>query len=148
MFEGETQGYPYWSALHHIKSWWALRDRKNLLFVHHGDLLANLQGEIARAADFLHIPLTEKRANEIAQMVSFESMKRDADLLDPGAHAIFQGGMRTFLFKGTNGRWNGVLSEEELDRYQSMVAQLPIDCVAWLENGRVSANQLVPQVHC
>ena len=48
-------------------------------------------------------------------------------------------GAKTFFFKGTNGRWQDVLSAEEVALYEEKAAQvLTPDCRAWLEQGRVA----------
>ena len=48
----------------------------------------------------------------------------------------FEGGAESFLFKGTNGRWRGVLSEGELQRYQDRVEDLLVpEAAYWLEHG-------------
>ena len=35
----------------------------------------------------------------------------------------FEGGTKGFLFKGTNGRWRDVLTDEELVRYERRVSE-------------------------
>jgi aryl sulfotransferase len=48
---------------------------------------------------------------------------------------FFEGG-ESFIHKGTNGRWIGVLKEEQLQRYNALVQQkLTPECAAWLESG-------------
>ena len=48
----------------------------------------------------------------------------------------FKGGAHTFINKGTNGRWRGVLTNEDLVLYaRAMSATLPPDCAKWLESG-------------
>lgn len=44
--------------------------------------------------------------------------------------------MATFMFKGTNGRWRDVQTEEELDAYDARAAQHEDGFRAWLEQGR------------
>lgn len=39
-FDWETEGYPHWSNLRHMQSWWQERRQPNILFVHFNDLLA------------------------------------------------------------------------------------------------------------
>jgi len=44
---------------------------------------------------------------------------------------------RTFLNKGTNGRWKDVLTPDDITSYRTRAAQeLPPALNAWLENGR------------
>ena len=51
---------------------------------------------------------------------------------------IFEGGIDRFLFKGTNGRWKGVLSDDDLALYEQAATTLEPGLRAWLERGRVA----------
>jgi aryl sulfotransferase len=53
---------------------------------------------------------------------------------------IFDGGLDRFLFKGTNGRWRGVLSDDDLALYDQASAALDPGLRAWLEGGRATTN--------
>ena len=57
-------------------------------------------------------------------------------VVDEMINVGFKDGGNTFIFKGTNGRWKGVLTENELAQYrQAMEKTLPVDCARWLESG-------------
>ena len=47
---------------------------------------------------------------------SFDYMKAHAEQMAPLGGAIFDGGGRAFINKGTNGRWRDVLTAEEMRR--------------------------------
>jgi aryl sulfotransferase len=50
---------------------------------------------------------------------------------------VLKGGAETFFYKGTNGRWREVLSEEELALYDEAATRVMTpECRYWLENGR------------
>ncbi len=137
-FEWETEGYPHWSNLRHMQTWWNDRDRPNVLFVHYNDRLADLEGEIVRIAGYLDIDCASETVSAIAQLVSFKSMKRDAEVLIPTAAIEFKGGAKTFIHKGTNGRWRDVLTEDDIAMYDAAAErELTSDCQVWLENGRL-----------
>jgi aryl sulfotransferase len=138
-FEWECEGYPHSGNLYHTQSWWNFRHLENILFVHFNDLLADLEGEIRRVAHFLGCDMSGEAITTVAQAVSFSTLKKDATR-DPSAGSeIWKGGMETFFFKGTNGRWQGVLSHDELAMYQTTkVKVLTTDCAQWLERGRVA----------
>lgn len=138
-FAWESEGYPYWGNMHHTKTWWPYRERDNILFVHFNDLLADLSGEIRRIARFLDIERSDEQIAAVAHAVTFATMKETADQLLPRAAGVWNGGARTFIFKGTNGRWKDVLSAQELALYsEAMERVLTADCAAWLEQGRVA----------
>jgi hypothetical protein len=54
---------------------------------------------------------------------------------DPWERA-FKGGTDAFIYKGTNGRWRGVLTEQDLALYEAAKRRvLEPDCAEWLEQG-------------
>lgn len=137
-FEWENDGYPFWSSLHHTRTWWDFRDLPNILFVHYNDLLHDLPGEIRRVARYLDIDATDDLITKIAKATTFDSMKKQVDRLVPDHEVTFKTGADVFVNKGTTGRWRNVLTDEDLALYQAAVArELPPDCARWLENGRV-----------
>ncbi|HEY2774305.1 MAG TPA: sulfotransferase domain-containing protein [Candidatus Binatia bacterium] len=120
---------------HFLNGYWELRDQPNVLFVHFDDLKANLEGEVRRIAAFLGIPIDEKRLPGILERCSFAWMKSHADRIGDFGQ-MFVGGAESFLFKGTNGRWQGVLTPEELARYEQKSRELlPPDLKKWLDRG-------------
>lgn len=138
-FPWESEGYPFWGNLHHTETWWAYRHLENILFVHFNDLRANLMGEIRRIADFLNISVPDAALARIAQAVSLEQMRGEAERADSGLVRSFEGGAATFFFKGINGRWRDVLSAQELELYEQKVSGiLPADARNWLEHGRAA----------
>ena len=135
-FEWESDGYPYWSHLHHMKTWWEWRHLPNILFVHYADMLADLEGEVRRIANFLGIEHEEGAWAEIADACRFDNVKKNTDRITGDMSLGFKGGAQTFIHKGTNGRWKDVLTAGDLAKYQSAVERvLPPDCAQWLENG-------------
>jgi aryl sulfotransferase len=135
-FEWETEGYPFWSNLGHVRSWWNYRHLPNILLVHYNALLADMPGEIERIAGFLGIKLSRSMRDDVAELVSFASMKRDAEQINPGSHGVFKGGPATFINKGTNGRWREVLTPADLELYYAAARrELSADAQRWLETG-------------
>jgi aryl sulfotransferase len=71
----------------------------------------------------------------VVERCTFESMRERGDEI--GSFVLFEGGAQRFLFKGSNGRWRDVLTQDELAAYATRVAEvLPADAAAWLEHGR------------
>lgn len=138
-FAWENEGYPFWGNMAHIRSWWAFRDLPNIRFVHFNDLLADTCAEIAGIAAYLNIACSSEMCRDIAKAVSFKSMRRAATQISTGNEAVFKDGARTFINKGTNGRWKDVLTGDDLTLYDQVAArELPPDCRDWLE-GRAAA---------
>ncbi len=137
-FDWESEGYPFWSNLHHTQTWWDYRHLPNILLVHYNDLLKDLSGEIRRCADYLSIDLSDAMLASICEAVTFKQMKQNADQLVPAKSFSFKGGPQTFINKGTNGRWREILTDDDLKLYDAAVArELTPDCARWLENGRI-----------
>jgi aryl sulfotransferase len=136
-FEWEHDGWPYWSHLHHTRTWWDHRQLPNILLVHYNDLLADLEGEMRRVAAYLGIEPDADAWPRLVDAATFGSMKKNADKIMPNADFGWQGGAQRFFFKGTNRRWESVLSDEELALYpQAVERTLSPDAAAWLEHGR------------
>ncbi len=134
-FEWEDDGWPYWSLLHHAKTWWAFRHLPNILCVHFGDLLADLEGEVRRIAGFLDIRHPDRAFAEIADRCRFDAVKKNADRITGDMSWGFKGGNQTFFHKGTNGRWKDVLTNDDLALYRQAMSRLPADLARWLEAG-------------
>jgi aryl sulfotransferase len=149
-FPWESEGWPHSGNLYHTASWWRFRHLANILFVHFGDLLADLPGEIARVAAHLGIALTDERRDAIARAVTFDAIRKDAAAAAPmpedRARFVWANGLDTFFFKGTNGRWRGVLGPQELAMYERAKSRcLTPGCAAYLERGRAAWTDPVPQ---
>ncbi len=54
-FPWESDGYPYWSHLHHFKTWWEFRHLPNIELFHYADMLADLPGQMKRVAEYLGV---------------------------------------------------------------------------------------------
>ncbi len=148
-FPWETEGYPFWGNLHHTKTWWEYRHLPNILFVHYSDLLSDTAGEIRRVAEYLAVPLGEGALARMLEAVSFDTMRARAVAVDERRRAelnlgpteefsdgTFKGGLATFFHKGENGRWRGVLTEEDLSHYAAAIRRvLRPDCAVYLERG-------------
>jgi aryl sulfotransferase len=98
-------------------SFWSERLRPNMLMVHYNDMKADLAGEMQRIATFCGIETPAPLFAEMVAAADFAAMKRDGDALLGHLQESFNGGAQTFLNKGTNGRWFGVLTDADVDDY-------------------------------
>lgn len=136
-FNWEADGFPYWSHLHHCKTWWEFRHLPNIEFFHYSDMLADLEGEMRRVAGYIGVDVPESSWPRLVEACSFATVKKNPRAVTgDGIDFAFKGGPDTFINKGTNGRWKDVLSEDEIQMYRdAMKRTLPDDCAAWLEKG-------------
>jgi aryl sulfotransferase len=125
--------WPYWS---NVQTWWDIRHLPNVKLVHYNDLKADMPGEMRRIAAFLEIPIDEAKWPAIVEHCTFDYMKANAETLSPALNDFWEGGMTSFINKGTNNRWRDVLTAEEIQKYEDTArANLSPDCAAWLAAG-------------
>ena len=135
-FEWESNGYPFWSHLHHCKTWYDFQHLPNILFVHYEDLLNDTDAEMRRISAYLDIPVNEEIWPALLEAVSFKSMKADADKMAPGSSQGTWKDNSNFFHKGTNKRWQGVLTEQQIKAYDELaVRELGPELAQWLEHG-------------
>ena len=141
-FPWESEGWPFWSNLHHTQSYWEFRQLPNLFFVHYADLLRDPHGQVRRLADALSMEADDALVDRVVEATRFTTMQqRNKAAFDEHIRESFQGGAEAFFFKGTNGRWRDVLGEEELALYEEAKRRvLDPDCADWLENGWLPAS--------
>lgn len=134
----EQDGYPIWSFWENIASWWEYRHLPNLLMLHFGALKEDMPGEIRRIARFLEITIDESKWDEILEHCSFDYMKAHAELSVPLGGSLWEGGAKTFINKGKNGRWRDVLSDADSAKYEKLALEkLGPECARWLATGKM-----------
>jgi aryl sulfotransferase len=120
-----------------VQGWWDQRHLPNVMMVHYANLKADLPGQMRHIAQFLDIPIDEQKFGDMLMHCSLAYMK-DLGSEDEWLGKMFEGGGRTFINKGTNGRWRDVLSPEEAALADDVAAKrLTPDCARWLRTGEV-----------
>jgi len=115
----EQDGTPFLSYFDFELSYWQNRERKNLLFVHYNDLLANLVYEMERVADFLEMRVSRAKLTVLAEAASFASMSRDGAAYLPTNSQDFRDGAKRLFNKGEIGRWKGIFRPADLELFES-----------------------------
>ncbi len=125
--------HPYWS---NVQSWWDIRQAPNVRLVHYNNLKTDMPGEMGRIAAFLEIPIDEAKWPAIVEHCTFDYMKENAAVLSPAFNDLFEGGMKSFIHKGTNDRWRDALTAEEVQKYEETARRnLSPECADWLATG-------------
>jgi aryl sulfotransferase len=141
--EDESDGWPFWSFFENALTWWRYRHLPNILFIHFADLKTDLAGSLQEIANFLEIPLPNERIPDLLEKLSFSGLK-DRAVAGQSIRVpdfMFQEGSKSFFHKGTNGRWNGVLTEKQLEQYESKASEkFSPDCKLWFEQGKSAVN--------
>lgn len=129
----EQDGFPIWPFFEHVKSWWEIRDLPNVMLMHYSELKRDLKGSIERIAKFFEIPIREEKWPEILAHCDINYMRDHGDKTVPLGGAFWEGGARSFIYKGVNGRWRDVLDPELSAAYEAKArAVLGDECAAWL----------------
>lgn len=135
----ENDGSPWWSFWENILSWWNIRHLPNVQLVHFANLKADMPGEMRKIAAFLEIPIDESKWDAIVEHCTFDYMKEHADLSAPLGGVMWEGGAKTFINKGTNGRWKDTLTAEDVTRYEEVALdRLGDECAHWMATGEGS----------
>lgn len=89
-----------------------------------------------RVAGFLEIEVDENAWPSLVEKATFATMKKHAGEVTLMTDDIFTGGAQQFIYKGTNGRWRGVLSPDDVGLYKQVAEKrLSPGCAQWLEHG-------------
>ncbi len=132
----DGDGFPFWSFWENARTWWAIRDLPNVMFVHFYDLKKDMAGEMRRIAEFLEISVYESQWPSILEYCSFDWMKMHATQSVPLGGAFWDAGAGVFINKGVNGRWRDTLSAEDVAEYEARAVQeLGPECAHWLASG-------------
>lgn len=135
----EKDGYPFWSFWENTRTWWAIRDLPNLKVLHFQNLKDDMEGEMRSLAEFLDIPIDESKWPAIVEHCTFDYMKKNATASTPLGGIFWEGGAKTFINRGVNGRWSDVLTEADNERYEKMALEkLGEDCANWLLTGKLA----------
>ncbi|MCP2341524.1 sulfotransferase domain-containing protein [Actinomadura rupiterrae] len=121
-------------VLHHLDTFWQVRDQPNIVLLRYEDLLEDLEGQMRYLAARLGIAVPEEAWPDLVQAATFQGMKSRASELAPEAsHNGFYHDPSQFFHSGSTGQWRQILGEEDLPRYAARVAQCaPADLAAWI----------------
>lgn len=135
-FDWEVGGFPYWSHLSYGLTFWNYRHLPNIKLIHFNDLIADLDSEMREIANYLEIEVPEALWPNVVKRCTFDEVKKDpSKVVGENIAFAFKNGADSFIHKGTNKRWVGVLDEEDLALYETAMAKLPSDYAAWLRDG-------------
>ncbi len=136
----DTDGYGCCDLLDIMNSWWKLRDEPNVLLLHYQQLKDDLNGQIARLADFFGIDPESLRMDAIVEHCSFEYMSGRAEKMAPfnGEH---MSSAKAFFHKGPKRDFRDELTPAQVARFDRVALdKLGTQCAHWLETGQTPAT--------
>lgn len=133
-FDGDAM--PLAHIIRHYKAASALADRPNVSMFHYADMTRDLRGTFARLASLLGISHPTHVLDRLVQVATFENMKANASRFAPSGGKGFMKSDAAFFHSGTNQKWVGNLTAEELSAYDTLMdTYLTKQERAWLELG-------------
>ncbi len=127
-------------TLHHLSSFWEVRDHGNVILLHYDELQTDLEGQMRRLADLLGIAVPADRWRELARAATFREMRSRADDVAPEiSHNVWRDNQR-FFNRGMSGQWRSILNDIDLQRYDARVSALAApELSTWVHRGPILA---------
>lgn len=124
------------ALLHHLGTFFAARDRPNVVLLHYADLKEDLEGQMRLLAARLSIEVPEERWPELVRAATFEEMRRRAPVTGPHHTEQFWLDGDRFFHRARHGEWRDLLDEADLRRYEARVRALADPKLsAWVHRG-------------
>jgi hypothetical protein len=127
--------------LHHLDTFWQVRDQPNIVLLRYEDLLDDLDGQMRYIAGRLGIAIAETAWPDLIRAATFADMKgRARELVPEVSHDGLYKDRDQFFHSGSAGQWRQVIGDEELPRYAARVAECaPADLAAWIHHPALPA---------
>ena len=120
--EGEVAGGLWFD---YQKDWMQYRNNPNILFIEYEQFLADTPETIRKIARFLEKPLTESQVDQIAEIVSFKSMKNNPNL-NRMKNAFHDKSKGQFLRSGKAGNWKSQFTAEQEEAFDTLCQKYSI----------------------
>ncbi|SLN75354.1 sulfotransferase domain-containing protein [Roseisalinus antarcticus] len=133
-FDGDAM--PLAHIIQHYRAAVALADRPNVSLFHYADMTRDLPGTFTKLSDLLNISHPSHVLDQLVQAATFNNMKANAERYAPSGGKGFMKSDTEFFHSGTSGKWDGKLTDKEVEAYSVMMdAHLTSEERAWLEYG-------------
>jgi hypothetical protein len=132
-------------TIHHLQTFWDAREEPNVVLLHYDDLQADLEGEMRRLAERLHIEVDDDRWPELVGAARFENMRANAVSVAPDTSNGIWNSNSQFFNRGRSGQWRELLDADDLARYDRRLAELAApELIRWLHEGSVEQGARDP----
>ena len=113
----------FYGPWHHFTaSWWAERNRKNVLFLTFEDLKARPHDTILAIAHFLEIELTPDQLEGVIGNTTIEAMRKINDRFTPVRQNIWSNHSAKIVRKGAMGDGHSLFSREAIELFRKRTA--------------------------
>ncbi|MGI3169112.1 sulfotransferase domain-containing protein [Pseudooceanicola sp. C21-150M6] len=140
--DGDTcDAMPLAHILQHYEAARALSHQPGVSLFHYADMKRDLPGVFDRLCALLGISYPPPVMARLVEAAGFENMRRNADRFAPSGGKGFFKSDADFFRSGTNGTWQGQLTQEELAAYDAIMSdRLSPEDRRWLEYGSGSGE--------
>ena len=112
------------SIVDHYRSALNLGPRENLLRLHYADMRRDLPRAVAQIAAFIGVSHPADVQKALTEAATFEAMKANASRFAVAARRGFWKEDTDFFDSATSNKWVGVLSADDLARYEARLCDL------------------------
>jgi aryl sulfotransferase len=131
---GSAPGPCLAAVVHHLATFWAVRDRPNVVLLHYADLQADLDGQMRRLAARLGIDVAAEAWPTLVEAATFSSMAARGDVPEASSNTWIA--PSRFFHRGTSGQWRDLLDADDERRYAARVGELADgEFLRWLHEG-------------
>ena len=113
----------YGNFFDHVVSWWPHRNDSNVLFLKYEDMKKNLPQAVSQIASFIGIDLSDDVVSKIAEMTTFDNMKKDDTANRSWMKEHHEEFASNFMRKGVVGDWKNFLTPKQSAEIDSLCAQ-------------------------
>jgi hypothetical protein len=108
----------------HVSHWTANAAHLNLLVIRYEDLKSDLPGNIQKIAEFCGVEVSPSKLATIAELCSFESMKKNEEKFDFINEVFLERGfvLNSFIREGKTGSWRDYLNPEQESTLQQAMS--------------------------
>jgi Sulfotransferase domain len=99
----------------HCASWWAIRDRPDVLFLTYEEMRADLPGTVRRIAAFMGVDLAPAEFDRVVERSSFAWMRAHQSMFNFGKPRSWLAGEVEMVRAGRSGAAGTLLSQAQLD---------------------------------
>uniref|UniRef100_A0A2K5C0L6 Sulfotransferase n=1 Tax=Aotus nancymaae TaxID=37293 RepID=A0A2K5C0L6_AOTNA len=121
-FETFINGKVVWGSwFDHVKGWWEMKDRYQILFLFYEDIKRDPKHEIQKVMKFMGKNLDETVLDKIVQETSFEKMKENPMTnRSTVSKSIMDQSISPFMRKGTVGDWKNHFTVAQNERFDEI----------------------------
>ncbi|XP_038059534.1 sulfotransferase family cytosolic 1B member 1-like [Patiria miniata] len=112
----------YGSYFTHVKQYWEMKDKSNLLFIKYEDLKKDENAVIGEIATFLGRDLDADEIANISRQCSVPSMRTTFKTASQAVSVIMDQSKGEFVRKGKVGSWKETLTEAQSQRFDTLLS--------------------------